>query len=160
MSGFTLDFNDVYSGGLRDGQYEVIVTGAQETQTKNGTDYIEIVLAVRNDVQQESQNALIFHKLWKGKETGKYNVKMFNTIGAALNLQQGKQYNSLQDLLKDMVRKVALVTVKNEQSQDGQYNNVNVKSWRESKFPQVAHQFKSDGKSSLPIEITDDDLPF
>lgn len=160
MSGFTLDFNNVYSGGLRDGQYEVIVTGVQETQTKTEKDYIEVVLAVRNDIQQPSQNSLIFHKMWKGKDTGKYNFTMVNTICSALGLENNKHYKDLQDLFNDMKRKPALVTVKSEDSPDGKYTNVEVKSWRTTKFPNVAHQFKSDGKTGLSLKIEDDDLPF
>ena len=159
MAGFTLDFNNVYSGGLRDGQYEVIVTGVQETQTKAGKDYIEVVLAVRNDIQQPSQNSLIFHKLWKAKDTGKYNFTMVNTISSALGLEDKKHYKDLQDLFNDMKRKPALVTVKSEESPDGKYTNVEVKSWRTTKFPNVAHQFKSDGKTTR-VTIEEDDLPF
>lgn len=164
---FKLDFNDTFEGGLKDGQYEVVVTNASERQTQSGTNYIEIVLAVRNDVQQPSQNALIFHKIWKSKETGKYNLKSLNTIGKYLQLQEDKAYNSLDDVLKDFVRKMALVTVKNETSEYNgkEYNNVNVKRWEVTKFPTLAHQFKNavpntDAFTSVMNEVNNDDLPF
>lgn len=165
MAGFTLDFNDTFSGGLKDGTYETVVTSCEEKQTKTGTDYIEVVLSVRNDVQQSSQNALIFHKVWKSKETGKYNMKSFNTMGKALNLSQGKQYNSMKELLADFVGRPALVTVKSEDSTyNGEtYTNINVKRWEQSKFPNVAHTFKQDASKDpfkQEVKIEDDDLPF
>lgn len=162
MAGFSLDFNDTFSGGLKDGTYETVVTSSEEKQTQTGTDYVEVVLAVRNDIQQPSQNALIFHKVWKTKETGKYNMKSFNTIGKALNLSQGKQYNSMKELLADFVGKPALVTVKTEESEYGgqTYTNINVKRWEQSKFLNVAHTSKNNTVVNNAVNISDDDLPF
>ena len=162
MAGFSLDFNDTFSGGLKDGTYEAVVTSSEEKKTQTGTDYVEVVLAVRNDIQQQSQNALIFHKVWKTKETGKYNMKSFNTIGKALNLSQGKQYNSMKELLADFVGKPALVTVKTEESKYGDktYTNINVKRWEQSKFPNVAHTSKNNTVVNNAVNISDDDLPF
>jgi hypothetical protein len=162
MAGFSLDFNDTFSGGLKDGTYETVVTSSEEKQTQTGTDYVEVVLAVRNDIQQQSQNALIFHKVWKSKETGKYNMKSFNTIGKALNLSQGKQYNSMKELLSDFVGKPVLVTIKTEESEYGgkTYTNINVKRWEQSKFPNVAHTSNNNTVVNNAVNISDDDLPF
>lgn len=173
MSGFSLDFNDVFEGQGRiaDGDYEVVVNRASEGATPGGAEYIEFDLIIRNDVDQAHKNQHIFHKVWKAKDSGKYNMKTFNTIGKACKLQNGKSYKSLQDLLDDFYRKTAIVNVKNEESEyNGKtYTNTNVKYWNPSKINgPLNHQFKEKSKEDMTlsemqdngIEINDDDLPF
>lgn len=177
MAGFSLDFEDVFEGRIQDGTYEVIVSNVKEDATPGGAEFIDMVLVVRNDIEQKYQNTLIFHKIWKSKETGKFNQKSFNTIGAALQLQNGKQYGSLNDLLEDFVMKTCRVTVKNEESEykGKNYKNVNVKQWlKTNSIDKVQHVFKKKEKSmdsandklndafgsSTQIDISDDDLPF
>jgi hypothetical protein len=171
MSGFSLDFNDVFegTGRIEDGEYEVVIGRCNEDATPGGAEFIEFDLIVRNDVDQKYKNIHIFHKVWKAKDTGKYNMKTFNTIGKACQLQNGKSYKSLQELLDDYVHKTALVNVKNEESTyNGKtYTNTNVKFWNVSKITgPCQHQFKSKDDMTAGemfnsgIEIKDSDLPF
>lgn len=169
MTGFNLDFNDKFEGGgITDGVYEVIVNIVKEDATRSGSEYMELDLIVRNDVQQKHQNQHIFHKIWKKKDTGKYNFQMFNTLGWAFRLQENKSYSSIDDLMQDFFMKVAKVTVKNEKSEPNAqgviYDNLNVKRWEQSAFPNIQHQFKDSSKSNDfaggSIDISDDDLPF
>lgn len=173
MSGFSLDFKDVFEGTggkIADGNYEVVVNRCSEGNTPGGAEYIEFDLIIRNDVDQAHKNQHIFHKVWKTKDTGKYNMKTFNTIGKACKLQNGKTYKSLNDLLDDFFQKTAIVNVKNETSEyNGKtYENTNVKYWNETKFPNLQHQFNKQNTDSMTtaeifnsgIEVNDDDLPF
>lgn len=172
MSEFSLDFNDVFEGkgSIKDGFYEVFVNGVKEDATPNGAEYVEFDLIIRNDVMgNEHQNSHLFHKVWKAKATGKYNMKTFNTMGKAFKLQNGKKYTSFEDLMNDFVNKVALVKVMNEEApgKDGKvYQNTNVKFFNESKFPNLAHVRKSKDEMNVGemadarISITDEDLPF
>ena len=135
---FNLDFNDVFEGAksIPDGDYEVVINQCGENATPNGAEYIEFDLIIRNDVVQQYQNKHIFHKVWKEKKTGKYNMKTFNTIGKACQLQNGKTYKTFQELLEDFVLKTARVTIKNEESEykGKTYINANV-YWNQSTFP-------------------------
>lgn len=170
MAKFSLDFNDVFDGRIDDGEYEVVVSEVEENVTPGGTEYIQFDLIIRNDVDQPHQNKHIFHKVWRSKETGKYNMRVFNTIGKACRLQNGKTYNSLQELLDDFRFKTARVTVKNEESEyKGKiYNNLNVKFWDESQINgPLNHTFKDENDNKTVGEIfadggaiNDDDLPF
>jgi hypothetical protein len=170
MSGFSLDFNDVFEGKIEDGNYEVVVNRVSEDATPGGAEFVEFDLIVRNDVDQKFKNVHIFHKVWKAKDTGKYNMKTFNTIGRACQLQNGKSYKSLKELLDDYVMKTVIVNVKNEDSEyNGKsYTNTNVKYWNKSNLTgPCRHQFKNDNASktvselmSSGIDIKDDDLPF
>jgi hypothetical protein len=49
--------------------------------------------------------------------TFKFSYVFFNTIGAAAQLQKGKQYSSIEELFKDFLGKPVRVTVKNETSE-------------------------------------------
>lgn len=172
MSGFSLDFNNVFEGNGRiaDGDYEVVVNRCSEGATPGGAEFVEFDLIIRNDVDQAHKNMHIFHKVWKAKDTGKYNMKTFNTIGKACKLQNGKSYKSLQELLDDYAMKTAVVNVKNEESEyNGKsYTNTNVKYWTPSKLAGPSnHQFKTNNDSKTFTElvasgvpINDDDLPF
>jgi len=170
MAGFSLDFNNTFEGGIKDGLYEVIVNKTKEDATPSGAEYAEFDLVIRNDLDQPHQNQHIFEKNFKAKATGKYNMMIFNTIGKACQLQSGKTYGSFDELLNDYVGKPALVLVKNETSEyNGKtYENLNVKQWRQTKFPDVQHQWKqsSDNGNQGGVnmndapEINSDDLPF
>lgn len=140
---FNLDFSKKSQGGeIKDGSYEVIVNRANEDATPGGSEYIELDLVVRNDVDQPYQNKHIFAKVWKAKATGQYNEGRIMAIADALQLQDGAEYNSLQDLLDDFAMKVANVTIKSEPSQDGKYTNIDVKRWdRTNTRGVVNHQF-------------------
>lgn len=165
---FQFDFNDTFEGGLPDGTYEAVISSISEDATKGGSQFISCVLTVRNDVDQKGKNALIFHRIWMAKATGKYNKSMLNTIGKYAQMSEDKKYESLGDVFKDLYGKPVRVTVKNEESEyNGKtYNNLNIKRWDYTKFPNLQHQFKPQ-KEGSPFEvrqesvvISEDDLPF
>lgn len=178
MTGFTLDQTDVFEGGkIEDGTYEVLITLTGEDVTPSGAEFAEFRLTIRNDIKQPFQNMIIFEKVFKAKATGKYNMTMFNTIGKAAQLEKGKSYSSLDELLADFRMKALKVTVENKTSQCGKYENLNVAygGWKATEFPNIQHQFKvkdndSGGNtpasgdpfttSGGPIEVNSDDLPF
>lgn len=159
--GFSLDFNDTFEGRIQDGEYEVVIAKVLPKTTTNGVEHISFDMIVRNDIDQKFKNAHVFHSIWKAKETGKYNMKNFNTIGKAAQLQNGKTYNSFDDLLADYEGKTLKVKVKNETSDyNGKtYENLNVKAWLPTAFPNLQHQWK-DGAPSTKLAVTESDLPF
>lgn len=170
MTGFSLDFNDTFEGtSVADGMYEVFVNKVKEDATPSGAEYTEFDLIIRNDVAaNKHKNVHLFHKVWKSKDTGKYNMKTFNTMGKAMKLPNGKTYKSFNELLEDFVNKTALVKVLNEESEyNGQtYTNTNVKYFNESKFPNLSHTAKDKAAMNINemdaagITIQDSDLPF
>lgn len=170
MTTFNLDFSKAtQTGGIKDGTYEVFVNKAFEDATPGGSEYINIDLVVRNDVDQQYKNAHVFPKVWKSKKDGKYNEGMIMAIAQSLQLQDGKQYNGLDELLADFILKPVKVTVKNETSEyNGKtYENVNVKRWEKTDVQGVLnHQFKKGDEPSFgrapsaTVELQEDDLPF
>lgn len=175
MAGFSLDFNNTFEGyqKIENGVYEVVIDHASEDASRSGSEFTNFQMTIRNDLDQPFKNQKIWHRVWKAKATGTYNMTMFNTIGKAAGLQSGKVYNSFEELLSDYRGKPVQVYVENETSEyNGKtYENLNVKQWKETKFPSVQHQFKQSNDNNnqtnnnpfdngVPVDINDDDLPF
>lgn len=171
MTGFSLDFNETFAGfeKIEDGTYEVIIQSAEEGATASGAVHTKFTMVVRNDVQQKFQNQKIWHNVWKSKDTGRYNMIGFNTIGKAAKLENGKRYMTMDDLLNDFFGKPLKVTVKNETSEyNGKtYENLNVKVWAETAFPNVQHSWGGNDLNkgmqdvvNNATVIDDNDLPF
>ena len=176
MAGFSLDFNETFEGyqKIEDGVYEVIIDSAMEDATQGGAEFTNFTMTIRNDLNQPFKNQKIWNRVFKAKATGKYNMMMFNTIGKAAQLQNGKTYNSFEELLDDYRGKPVQVYVENEKSEyNGKtYENLNVKQWKPTAFPQLNHQWKQsndNGQSNgndpfrnngQPIDIQESDLPF
>lgn len=175
MSGISLDFNNTFEGfeKIEDGTYEVIIDHAREDATPNGAEFTNFQMTIRNDLDQPHKNQKIWERIFKAKATGKYNMMMFNTIGKAAGLQSGKVYSTFDELLEDYKGKPIQVFVQNETSEyNGKtYENLNVKRWNQTKFPDVQHQFKqgnqsnsNENKSTNPFgdspQVNDSDLPF
>lgn len=174
--GFNLDFNNTFEGfsKIEDGVYEVVIDHAAEDATKGGAEFTNFQMTIRNDLDQPHKNQKIWERVFKAKATGTYNMMMFNTIGKAANLQSGKTYNTFEELLEDYRGKPLQVYVENETSEyNGKtYENLNVKQWKPTAFPQVNHQWKQSNDSNNQsnndpfknnggeITIQDDDLPF
>lgn len=163
--GYTINHDDVIGDGLiPEGTYEVVVKEAKEDVTKQGVNHISIDLIIRNDVKQGYQNAHIWAKLWRSKDTGQFSMKMFNTIGKALNIQNGKSYNNLNELLQDFVGKVCTVKVKHEEYNG--YTNAKVTSWGKSAFSICNHLWNTKQNGTVvsglgqEVSFSGDDLPF
>lgn len=171
--GFNLDFNNTFEGyqKIEDGVYEVIIDHASEDATQSGAEFTNFQMTIRNDLDQPFKNQKIWERVFKAKATGKYNMMMFNTIGKAAQLENGKTYNNFDELLEDYRGKPVQVYVENETSEyNGKtYENLNVKQWKPTNFPEVQHQFKqsnaenksnnNNNNNQQPV-VTDQDLPF
>lgn len=165
---FTLDFSKANGNGIKDGTYEAVIFNVLEDATPGGAEFMNFDLIVRNDVEQPYQNAHIFQRVWRAKDTGKYNAGMINTIARAADMSDGKSYQSLEDLMTDFIDHPVKVTVKNEKNEykGKTYDDLNVKRWNKSDYPNVQHQYKKAPAKQInradhqETEITDDELPF
>lgn len=157
---FGVNYDEAFEGSglMAEGTYEVLVVKAAEDVTKNGTEHINMHLVVRNDIDQKYKNKYVFHSMFKGKQTGQYHSGILNTIAKALQIQNGKKFDSLDALLKDFVGKTAKITIKHEE-----YNgntNERVKAWEPSKFTTCNHQFKDKVDNGFIAVNDTEDIPF
>ena len=157
---FQVDHNAASENGIiPEGKYEVIIAKAFEDAANSGTKFINLHLVVRNDIAgQKHQNRYIFGTIWQSKETGQYNSGMLNAIAKALRIENGKRYNSLEELLNDFQGKWCKVTVKHEE-----YNgniNARVKAWEPSDFQSCNHIFKNIEEIPGFHSVSNEDIPF
>ncbi|MBU5439472.1 DUF669 domain-containing protein [Tissierella sp. MSJ-40] len=160
---FTINHDEAMDTSvIEEGTYEVLVAKAFEDVSKNGSIFINLHLVVRNDVDQKYKNKYIFASIWQNKETGQYHSGMINTVAKALKIENGKRFNSLQELLDDFLNKTARVTVKHEEYNGKTYERV--QSWEPSRFNTCNHMFKESQNTSTGISgfypVSNDDIPF
>lgn len=160
---FKVDYNEVKetNGIIAEGYYEVVVTKAEINNTKEGKEFIDMWLTVRNDVDQQYKNVNVFNKLWKGRDTGNYQMWQIQTISKACELENGKNYANLEEWLKDLYNKTMRIKV-SHQDYNGEPQAV-VKGYQETKFKDLRHINTKKEESQIPqsfVAIDDDDIPF
>lgn len=165
------------------GDYECIVGKIEERVNKNGKESLNVLLVIRNDVEQGYKNGFIFHQMWKRKQPTEldnqvkgYSFSQIMTLGKACGLPDGKEYESLEQFCNELINKPVRVTL-THQEWNGQTQE-RVDWLNVTKFPDVKHVKKSSAsnvnntyasqqsgfasptqKSEEPL-LADEDLPF
>lgn len=135
-----VNYDAVQGGSMKSGEYEIIVS---EYKGKNpspwGTEQHEIVLTVRNDIQQPSKNALIFLN-YTDDVLNQY-PNFWNAPSKALGLPNGQTYNSYEEIFTAWVGRPAKVKVEVEKevSNGKEYEKKKVKYWDATQYPNVQH---------------------
>lgn len=156
---------------LPTGEYEVVINHVQETATKSGAESLQLDLIVRNDLDAalpdsngKYHNRHVFVDNWKRKKTNQYDMDGLQYILEAAKIPEGTQINSVDDFMSALYHKPVNVYVKKESEEYNgtttERNRVAPWNFKETKYPQVAHQFKEQTPNGQPIDIKDDDLPF
>lgn len=157
MSLFSVNYEAAEQfASITDGTYEVFVSQAEQNASKNGTDFLDIRLKIRDDFQQKFRNNLIFDKVWINKQTLTYPEWALQRYAKAVKIPEGVEINTIEQFLDLLKGKTLKVTVKNEQSEyNGKtYDNLNIKKFEQSELPAYS------GTVSAPAEVDDLDLPF
>ena len=110
---------------IPEGEYEAIISDAHVTQSKAGTPCISIPLTIRNDVDQPSQNRILYHNMWKRREptaedlsVDGYSFKQIQSLSKAAGLADGKKYASLDEWAADLENRTIHITVNHEDWQN------------------------------------------
>ena len=141
--GFKVDYNEAQEfGNVADGDYEVVIFNVTEEATKSGAENINFDMVIRNDIDQKYKNSHLFHKVWKAKETGKYNRGAVMALAKNFGLPDGKNYDSFDKFLEDFALRTAKVRVKNEQSEyNGKtYDNTNIQICNTNGRKRIPHK--------------------
>lgn len=159
MTGFTTDFSNVQEfSEFKEQPYEMIVFDAYEAPNNNGKMRVVIDYVVRNDVQQEKQNAHLWDEQYRQKDTNKYHMGILMGKAKALGIPEGKHYDSFEVFLNDFKGRVAKVTVKldeynGEKRPKARFTNT-------SDFPSCHHVWKEKNNNLQATDLKDDELPF
>ena len=163
-----VDYQQAAVSAIPEGKYEVVIKTVDFENTKNGTDYIGVVMVVRNDIEQKYKNRKIFYQLWKRKEPseadkvfGGYGCAEIQALSKAAGLENGKNYDSFDDWFISLEGKSLKVNIRHEE-----YNgntNARVRGVEVSGFPYCNHIWP-DGVANPDIGFeevsTEDPLPF
>ena len=177
---FATNYNGISNSDnlLPEGKYECIIKSAFVNATSGGTVYYSVQLIIRNDVPGKYHDRRIYHRIWMKKEInqteddkkiGGFSYKQIMNLCRAAGLENGKSYESLDDLGKDLEGKCVLVTIGISEYNGSERNEV---KWINStKYPDCKHRVKetepqnnsaqSTANEAEYIEMPDDgDLPF
>lgn len=181
MALFTTNYSEVNNNDfdvMPQGEYEVVIKGAQQRATKtSGREYIQIDFVIRNDLDGVEKlketngkfhNRIHWHDLWSRKDGSGYPVDQLQTILYACKIPEGQtieDVNALDNILRGKPVKITLDIEENEYKGEVTKRN-RVKPWniKPSDYPDVQHQWKEDVKddpfSSNGNDISDSSLPF
>lgn len=113
---FSIDYSQTGQELLPEGEYECVIDRVMEASTKNGTDYIDVKLDIREDVKNPG-GGILYESIWKAKNPtkndrgcGGYQAWKIQQLSKAAGLQNGKSYQNLgewgEDLLGRAVRAI------------------------------------------------------
>ena len=149
--GFSTNYenvNDDY-GILPEGDYEVIIRNIEERTTKKGSTGLNLSLVVRNDIEQKFKDRYIFNQIMR--------------LAKSAKLPNGKAYESVMDLCKDLMHRPIKVTLEHREWNGQQQENV--KYVNASEYPDCKHVFKekkqvtTDTVAAPPNESFAADMP-
>lgn len=160
MSLFSVNYEAAEQfSSVENGTYEVVVTTAEQSASKTGTDFLDIRLKIRDDFQQKFRNNLIFDKVWINKQTLQYPEWALQRYAKAVKIPEGVEINTIEQFLDIIKGKTLKVTVKNKQSEyNGKtYDNLNISKMEQSELPPYSGAVSSE---PAPAKADDLDLPF
>lgn len=147
-------------GLVPEGEYEVIITKAEETMHKNGKPNISLTFTIRNDVSQECKDRLLFLTLWKKREPNADDMQAdgynYNQLKALLDACKITQVNfeSIADLCLALVGKCLYISVYHEEYNGKKYERIYGFDFNPTDFPDCKHVFKavSSGNPDAPAQ--------
>lgn len=161
---------------IPEGEYECRIERAMETATNRGTPYLDILLRVRQDVEQPEQGRRIDHTIWPRRNPDKldrafsgYSARQILALSEAAGLPSGRRYEGFEDWCDDLTGRLVRVTVYHDA-----YNgntSARVRWVNATQVPDEAAAAQSSMAARLPEEKAgepagfqplpdDDDIPF
>jgi hypothetical protein len=149
---------------LPEGEYEVVIkeTKVDKSQQK-GTPYVGMTMVVRDepDINPVGRKRNIFHNMYYTEKT----VGMFQSLFKCLMFDQNREFDSLEQVAREIKGCTVRVKLRHEQYQDAQGNTKTaerVHYFMESQKPLMRPTggVDDDPFANSGVVIQDDDLPF
>lgn len=134
-----------------EGEYEATIEKVVEAQTPSGKKKLDLVFRLRADIEQEHQNRIIFETIWQEKETSFYNRKRLNQLLGTQEVEDGKKFNNIQEIIGLLVGGKIKVKV-----------IVAYDDYRKMDVNKISYYTKTQkpNKKIVLEQIKDEDLPF
>lgn len=145
-------------GIIPQGEYECIITNAEVRQTPSQKWKVSLTLTIRNDVQQGSQNRVLFMDIWRKKEPNAndaqvegFNFAQLMNIAKAAAIPDGTNFESLADFLRTLVGRLLRVTVTHRAYGGRTYEEIDtLRGLSPTKFPECRHVQKQRQQAQNP----------
>jgi hypothetical protein len=152
MADYKFDAKDLGSYEvLKEGEYEAIAEKLQIQTLPSGKEKVSIMFRIREDVEQEGKNRVIFEDIWKEKDNPQYfNRKRLNQLLGTQHLEDGTSFTTIQDLLDQLKGAYVRIKVAVEFSEYRNENQNKISYYKTTTKP----------AQKVGEEIKDEDLPF
>ena len=134
---------------IKKGSYESVIEKMELKSAKNETRTLAITYRIRDDIEQEAQNRLVFENIWLGSQ---FHQKRIENLLYAVNSPKDKEFNSIEEVMGYCQGKKVIINV--DIYFDEFYNDERNKV---SFVKQTAHP---DKKLDTTVEVNDEELPF
>lgn len=136
MPMYKTSFNDMpQSDLLPAGEYEVYVAACHFNATQGGTEYLDLQLRVRDDLEQPQKNRKVFEALWLSAKALEFTQRTMNIISKLCGIDDGKEYESLDQWGADITGKFMRVKVIHRKGKDGYPDKAKVSKWSDTTAP-------------------------
>lgn len=122
MGFMTVDHSKAQQGRYLapEGIYECMISAVRFNVTKRGTEYLQIILSIREDVEQEGAGEHIDWPVWRKKEPTRNDPDGFplgtiQHISRVVNLPNGVSFETFDDWTKAITGKPIRVEIKHEE---------------------------------------------
>lgn len=156
---FGTNYEGIPTGGglVPQGDYEAIITNAEIRQTKNGKYKVGLTLTVRNDIQQDCQNRVLFIDIWRKREptpadeqVDGFNFAQLMAVSRAAQIPSGQSFESLEQFLQALCGRCLIATVKHETYNGETTAKVDALDTMPTKFPECRHVQKQRQQAQNP----------
>ena len=156
---FGTNYENIPQGGglVPQGDYEAIITNAEIRQTKNGKYKVGLTLTIRNDIQQDCQNRVLFIDIWRKREptpadeqVDGFNFAQLMAVSRAAQIPSGQSFESLEQFLQVLCGRCLIATVKHETYNGDTTAKVDPLGTEPTKFPDCRHVQKQRQQAQNP----------
>lgn len=144
---------------VKEGAYECFIEKAVINETQSGKSKIDLTIRVRNDVEQDFKNRVIYDTIWKDKENDElYDRRKINKILGTQKVKEGTSFADI-DAVLNVIRGASLIANVGVRFSEYRGKDENYIKWYNT--TQVAAQtFNKAPITNETIEITEEELPF
>lgn len=156
---FGTNYENIPQGGslVPEGNYECIITNAEIRQTQNGKYKVGFMLTIRNDIQQDCQNRVLFMDIWRKREptpadeqVDGFNFAQLMAVSRAAQIPSGQSFESLEQFLQVLCGRCLLAAVKHETYNGSTNAKVDPLGTEPTKFPECRHVQKQRQQAQNP----------
>ena len=149
--GFSTNYDHMDDYGLVPaGDYEVVIRNAEARANQNGKQKLGFSLVIRNDVEQGYQNRYLFLDIWKKHQPDAqdravqgYNFRQLMQLAKCARLPNGKAYETVEELCRDLLGRPLRVTVAHDTYNGKTSEKIDLlKGVNVSQFPECRHVMK------------------